>query len=206
MKKGHIDVLMPTQGIRFEGLVYQIVAILNQKHRALTLWVLVDTEDDSILHDIEDIVRRVPSPKIQIVRVPSEWGGHWGHRPIKYAIEHLPLEGEWVFMTGDDDCIPVWSLDGLMAASEGVDMVCGLCIGLTRNQEYTGEVWGQDLAINKATGSCCMYRLETVKELGYSDDRYAADWDLIERFLTAGKPYRKINKVISIMPSGPYNQ
>ena len=201
MDNGRIDVLIPTNGKRVDGLIYQINAFIDQSYDYKMIWVLVDvaTEDEFavIRSRIFDGTRRYAPVKIEMV--PEEYRGCYGHGPIKYAIEVLPLDGEWVITSGDDDSVMPWALEKLILHSNGVEMVVGKCIPVRRDHKYLpNHVLGEDIAHGHITGSCCLYRLERVKELGYSSERYDADWDMIEKMLRY--PYRKIDEVLFVMP------
>lgn len=192
-----IDVLLPTQGLRMNGLIFQIHAILNQSYKDYHLWVLVDAEDKE--NTIARILSSVPPhSRITIVEVPDEWSGNWGHRPIKYAIEELPLEGEWLITSGDDDCIMEWALERLIENSSGVDSVIGVCIPTNRQHDNVNRVLGELIHSGYITGSCCLYKTERVKEVGYDDSTYQADWVLIEKMIQ--HPYKQIDSVLFVMP------
>ena len=114
-----IDILLPTNGKRLEGLKSQIRSVLHQSHEDIHLWVLMDgcnVEAECLDITCED--RRVT-----FISVPSEHSGQHGHKAIKWTLAELPLDGEWVWMTGDDDCLLPWGFEGLLHESEGYDMV-----------------------------------------------------------------------------------
>ena len=197
MKSGRVDILLPTKGERLNGLIFQVNAILNQSYKNRVLWVLVDGDDE-----IFDLIKRTIAEQckgaVEVIHVPNGWRGNWGHRPIKWALENLPLEGEWVITSGDDDCIMEWALDELVKNSEGVDTVIGICIPTKRNYSFVKFYLGENIQLANITGSCCLYRRSRVMEVGYDDSRYEADWDLIEKMLKF--PYCKINSVLFVMP------
>ena len=192
-----IDVLLPTEGKRMDGLIFQIQSILNQSYRSQKLWVLIDSDSPRI---IESTIRARLSPqaRFEIKVVPEEWRGNWGHRPIKWALEHLPLEGEWVITSGDDDCIMEWALQRLAENTKDVDMVVGFCIPTTREHDAVPLFLGDKIEKGKITGSCCLYRRSRLMEVGYDDSTYEADWDLIEKMLEF--PYRQVASVLFVMP------
>lgn len=196
--KGSIDVLIPTQGKRINGLIYQIQAFLNQSYKFVNVWVLVDSEDFNFIE--YTIKRRLAPPysRVHVINVPREWGGNYGHNPIRYAIERLPLNGVWLNTSGDDDCVMEWGMGHLIDNSDDVDLVIGKCIPTKRNHDYDGDVLGRDIELGKVTGSCCLYRTSKVKEIGYSSENYNADWILIEKMMEGN--FRKIDSVIYVMP------
>jgi len=197
MVKGRVDVLLPTSGERINGLIFQIQAILNQSHKDLRLWTLIDNDQPKILRDI--IRSRVNDDvRHKMVTIPEEWRGGWGHKPIKYAIENLPLDGEWLITTGDDDVVMEWALEELVANGSDVDMVVGLCVPVRRNHDCVNIVLGEKVELGRITGSCCLYKTERVKELGYDDNLYEADWILIEKM--SKYPYKQIESALFVMP------
>lgn len=197
MKSGRVDILLPTKGERLNGLVFQVNAILNQSYKNRILWVLVDGDEG-----IYDLIKRTLSEQCrgayEVIQVPIGWKGNWGHRPIKWALENLPLEGEWVITSGDDDCIMEWAIKELVDNSESVDTVIGICIPTKRDYSFVKFYLGETIAFANITGSCCLYRRSKVMEVGYDDSKYEADWILIEKMIKF--PYRHINSVLFVMP------
>lgn len=198
MFQGAIDVLIPTEGKRINGLLYQIYAFLNQSYNMITIWVLIDSSQSYQIekHIIESM--GVVHGSVNLIHVPKEWSGNHGHNAIRYALGALPLRGTWFNTSGDDDCVMEWGMERLVANSDDVDMVIGKCIPTRRNHDYQEGVLGRNLGLGMITGSCCLYRTSKVKELGYPTDEYNADWILIEKMLEGN--FRKIDSVIYVMP------
>ncbi len=192
-----INVLLPTQGKRMNGLIFQIQAILNNSYKDIRLWTLIDHDDPKVVRN--KIYEELKfDDRHKLIEVPQEWRGNWGHRPIRYAIEELPLEGEWVITSGDDDVITEWALDELIKQSHDVNMVVGICVPVSRMLGLTKAILGLNMVLGAITGSCCLYRLSTVKEVGYDDSTYEADWALIEKMMKF--PFRQIKSVLFVMP------
>lgn len=198
MRGDFVDIIIPTAGKRMNGLLYQISAFLNQSYHRLIVWILIDHDDfDFINAQIRDKFSNCHSV-LKTIKVPNAWRGNYGHNPILYAIERLPLAGEWFNTSGDDDCVMEWGIEHLITNSDDVDMVIGKCIPTKRNHDYDGDILGKDIELGKVTGSCCLYRTSKVKEIGYSSNGYNADWELIKRMM--GGNFRKIDSVIYVMP------
>jgi hypothetical protein len=196
-----VDVLIPTAGKRVDGLIYQINAFVDQSYKHKRIWVLIDVDDEAKFHVLRarifDRTRRYAP--IDIIRVPKEYRGKHGHGPIKYAIERLDLDGDWIITSGDDDSVMPWALEELIKASSGVDMVIGKVIPVRRDHKYLpNHVLGEDITHGHVTGSCCLYRTEKIKTLGYDDSRYDADWDMIEKMKRF--PFNKIDTILFVMP------
>jgi len=189
--KDKIDILLPTTGERYDGLIYQIEAVLNQSYRSVHLWVLVDGEA---------VVKRFLDSRVSIVKVPKEFSGNHGHTPIKWALETLPLDGEWVWMTGDDDCLLPWGIEGLVKEGAGADMITGVCLAVSRGKQWVAErtPLGLEMQLGRVTGSSCLYRRSRLNEVGYDDVGYTADWTLIKKMLKF--PCKHTNHVIAVMP------
>lgn len=203
INKEGVDVLLPTRGERMNGLLYQAWAFLNQSYPNLTLWILVDSDRfKGIETELKSNLPLLPSQlteKFKIVEIPSEWRGRWGHGAIRYAIENLPLEGEWLITSGDDDCVMEWGVKSLVEGSnDNVDMVVGLCIPVKRNYDIVRGYLGERIEKGNITGSCCLYRRSRVMEVGYDDSTYAADWVLINKMMKF--PYKQLNTVLFVMP------
>ncbi len=198
MFQGAIDILIPTKGDRINGLLYQIHAFLNQSYNMLTIWVLIDSNNPNGVkkHIGESLM--VSYGNVRLIQVPEEWRGNHGHNPIRYALEELPLRGTWFNTSGDDDCVMEWGMEHLIAASDDVDMVIGKCIPTRRNHDYESEILGKDIELGKITGSCCLYRTDKVREIGYPIKGYNADWELIEKMMEGN--FRKIDSVVYVMP------
>lgn len=198
-ERGAIDVLIPTAGKRMDGLVYQVNAFINQSYHKITTWVLVDHDDfDYVRVYVKDRIPR--HSKVEIIKIPDEWRGNYGHSSIRYAIEKLPLEGMWFNTSGDDDCVMEWGIEELVINSDGVDMVIGTVLPVRRDYGYTDRILGKNIALGEITGSCCLYRTSKVREIGYPSmqNHYNADWELIEKMMEG--TFRKIESVIYVMP------
>lgn len=201
MDNGKVDVLIPTAGKRVDGLIYQINAFVDQSYNHKTVWVLVDveTEDEYAVLRARIFDRTRRYAPIEVVRVPDEYRGKHGHAPIRYAIEKLDLQGDWIITSGDDDSVMPWALEELIKSSGGVDMVVGLVVPVRRDLKYLeNHVLGVNMMHGHITGSCCLYSAEKIKTLGYDDSRYDADWDMIEKMMRF--PYKQINTVLFVMP------
>ena len=198
MEGDWIDILIPTAGKRMNGLFYQISAFLNQSYHRLVVWVLIDHDDFEFID--AQIRDKFPSRHsvLKTINVPDEWRGNYGHNPIRYAVEKLPLKGEWINTSGDDDCVMEWGMEHLVSASDDVDMVIGKCIPTRRNHDYQEGVLGRNIGLGMVTVSCCLYRTSKVREIGYPTDGYNADWKLIEKMIEGN--FRKTNSVVYVMP------
>lgn len=205
MKKGYVDILLATNGKRLNGLIYQCNAILNQSYKDLNLYVLLDCENHK---EVADAVNKrvVNDDRLKFIVVPLSFSGSWGHPAMRYAIEYCELEGEWVVFSGDDDCMTEWCIQSLIDSSLNVDMVIGKVIPVCKNNDAVfirkdlpvNYVLGCEIEMGKITGSNCMYRLLRLKELGYSDSVYTADWELIKKFVNY--PFKMIDTVLFVMP------
>jgi len=183
-----ITVLLPTDGKKINGLNYQIDAVLNQSHKNLELVVLSSYADLDIKRD---------DPRFKVVRVPEEFWGYWGHKAVRWAVYNLELDGDWLYVLGDDDVLCEWGLEKLIASGEGNDMVIGKVVALNRVNHNIGMTLGADLACGHITGSCCLYRLSRVKEVDYTEDQYEADWILIKAMMKF--PYKQIDSLVYLL-------
>lgn len=194
----NVDILIPTKGERINGLMYQIGAFLNQNYLKITIWVLIDSDNFDVINArIRDTFPH-RHHLLKTINVPDKWRGNYGHNPIRYALEELPLEGEWFNTSGDDDCVMEWGIGHLVENSDDVDMVIGKVLAVRRNHDQVNCVLGSEMEWSKITGSCCLYRTSKVREIGYSAEGYSADWHLIKKMMEGN--FRKINSVIYVMP------
>ncbi len=190
-----VTILLATAGERINGLIYQINACLNQSYKDIELVVLVKNE----AHKIVSEAIKVSDQRMTVVYLPEECDAGYGVKAIAWAIENLNL-GKWLYLTGDDDVLCEWGIEELVKHSEIVEMVVGLCIPLMRSgNRLSGEPFGKIMQRGNVTGSCCLFKVEMVKKLGWPDEHQASDWFLIEKFL--GYPFKQIDSVIAIMPT-----
>lgn len=189
-----IDILLPTNGKRMDGLKAQISSILNQTHKDIHLWILMDG------CEIEVECIEIQDNRVTFISTPEERGGNYGHGAIKWALSDLPLTGEFVWMTGDDDCLLPWGFEGLVHESEGYDMVTGVCLAVTRGHTWAGELTALGVTIHSGmiTGSSCIYRRDRLLKVGYDDSCYEADWVLIKKMLDY--PCKQTLHTIAVMP------
>ena len=188
-----ITILLPTDGKRIKELKYAVSCILNQEYTNIELIVL------SSYNDLAPEILEIQDDRFKVVRVPEEHWGYWGHKAVKWAVNDLELKGEWLFIIGDDDVLCRWSLGEMIKNSEGVDMVHGLVIATTRDTYvWSNRILGATMEHGQITGECCIYRLSRVREVGYTEDKYEADWILIKDMMRF--PHKQINSIITVMP------
>lgn len=188
-----VDIILPTNGKRPDGLAYQIDAILNQSYKNIKLWVLNDTCGELILNRKDD--------RLSDIDVPDGHHGNAGHNAIKWALQSLPLQGEWIYLIGDDDCLAPWAIDELVSASdEKTDMVVAFIVAVHRDHNIATEILGSVMELGKITGSCCLFRASKLKEFGWDNSGYTSDWITMKKFIDSKAEIRKIRKVIAIMP------
>lgn len=188
---GLVDIILPTNNKRIAGLKYQIDAVLNQSYQNIKLWLLNDTERDLAIHR-EDY-------RLKKIDVPEGHHGNAGHNAIKWAIEELPLTGEYIYLIGDDDCLTPWAIDELVKGSENADIVIGFVIAVHRDYTVAPEILGSKIELGKITGSCCLFKTTKLKEFGWDNSSYISDWIVIEKFIKNGSVSR-VKKVIAVMP------
>lgn len=194
-----ISILLPTTGKRIAGLNYQMAACMNQTYPGVRLLILADCEK----YEYETIkfnAAKFNDSRITVYKVPDEFRGKWGHAPIRWAVEQLPLEN-WFLTTGDDDAMLPWAAEKLVEAIEQFptsDIIIGKCLPVKRNADALRMMLGDEIRLGKITGSCCIYKTDSVKKIGYDDSEYIADWVLIEKMMEMN--YTLINTVLFVMP------
>lgn len=186
-----IDIILPTIGKRPDGLRYQIDAVLNQSYKDIKLWVLNDTDKDLVIHREDERLKKI--------NVPIENHGNAGHNAIKWAIDELPLKGEWIYLIGDDDCLMPWAMSELVAGTDKADMVIGYVVAVHRDYSVAPEVLGSKIELGKITGSCCLFKADKLKNFGWDNSSYISDWIVINKFITECVVNR-VKKIIAVMP------
>ena len=191
-----IDVLLPTKGENIVGLRSQIQAVLNQTYRDFKLFVLMDgyKGNHAFCHLMDDCKS---NKNIDFIFVSEEALGNNGHKAIQWALKNVKLTGEWIYILSDDDSVMPWALEALIGSSEGVDMVVGQAIRINREACSIIDVLGQKLVCGQITGSCCIYRAELMKKLGYDAETYESDWVMIDKMQKAGRT-QLIDKLVYV--------
>lgn len=185
-----VDVLLPSKGDRPNGLLFQIHTVLNQSHKDIKLWVLLDNEID---------MQMPKDDRIEVSIVPKEFHGNYGHNAVKWALGNLDLQGEWLYIVNDDNVMTEWAIESLLSESEGYDLVTGISIATDRNHNMV-SVLGVDAKYAKISGECCFWRLDTLKKTGYDNTAYHSDWINILNYVQQNLPIKQTIKVLSIQP------
>ncbi|MDP2672056.1 MAG: glycosyltransferase family A protein [Candidatus Daviesbacteria bacterium] len=183
---------MPTNGKRPDGLKYQIDAILNQSYKPIRLWLLNDTGSRLDIHREDD--------RLFKEYVPIEHTGNAGHNAIRWAIENLPLKGEYIYLIGDDDCLTPWAINELVAGSDNADITIAYVVAVHRDYTVAPEILGSKIELGKITGSCCLFKADKLKKFGWDNSSYISDWIVIDKFIKSGCVVNRVKKIIAVMP------
>ncbi len=174
-----VDIIMPTNNKRPDGLKFQIDAILNQSYKDIKLWLLNDTDGVLEIHRQDDRLNKID--------VPEGHRGNAGHNAIRWAIENLPLTGDYIYPIGDDDCLTPWAI------------TIAYIVAVHRDYTVAPEILGSKIELGKITGSCCLFKATKLKEFGWDNSSYISDWIVIEKFIKNGSVSR-VKKIIAVMP------
>jgi hypothetical protein len=123
----------------------------------------------------------------RVIEVPGGPLGNWGHLAYRWAGENLDDLGEWTYFVGDDDILLQKALEFFSQNFGENEIVIGRAVSLDRNTYRFNYLLGNEIKVNLITGSCSIYKTAVLKEVGYGDSSYAADWTLINKFVQRGK-------------------
>lgn len=190
-----IDVLIPTarQPERFHNLLFQIRAVLNSPVNA-RVTVAMSGEWPELIHAIHpkewDRVRIASEcPDGQKGNPFHTEGGYMSGPKVAWCLDNLDW-GDWWYFMGDDDCLLPWGLRHMLDASDGVDMVIGQVLGVSRKDhlDFTPYTIGRSIARCRVSSAGAMFRVEAMKKLDkpwWNPNSGYADWELIERMSKA---------------------
>ena len=207
MNVPRIEILLPTAGKR-ESISNMFDSIMGQTYQDFRLTILADTEDTPSIWGMlaktktkAKINGLAYRGKVRVIEVPNAPLGNWGHSAIRWAFENLNDLAEWSYIVGDDDILLPKTLEIFARHFEGNEMVVGRALSIDRGDYRFNLILGNELKVNLITGSCCIYKTDIVRQVGYDDSCYASDWTIIEKFAKRGK-FAHINSLIYVL-TGP---
>ena len=177
------------------------------RHHSLTHRCMPSVADQEYDGPIEHIiVSDGPDPVLEQMSFPSHVSyyqlpehspdnGRWGTKARLYGIEQS--RGEYICYLDDDDKYRPHHIDGLVSLLEAApDAGFAYSVGLWMNGDNHSTVrepFGSVPPIHGQIGTgTMMNRRWSLDTATWRDDGQQAtiDWDLVERWLTAGMPYR----------------
>ncbi|MDI6788498.1 MAG: hypothetical protein QME51_09020 [Planctomycetota bacterium] len=193
-----IDILIPTSKKRLQKLLWQIRSCFNQ---GLDVRVTVAStgEYPELLERLTDVERI----KMRFIIDAPE--GLCGNAASKHAMENYEW-GDWFYSIGDDDALLPWGLKHLWNNKQGVDMVIGraLCVSKGQNLDLTQYRVGTVLARGRVSGVCTLFNFRKVEKLGkpyWDADSVVSDWELIEKMAENHK-YKIIPETVCVLALG----
>lgn len=190
----HIEVLLATIGQR-RSIKEQIESIRSQSYQNFRLNILADGNYDSVRALAGELRENE-----RIIEIPNGPRGNVGHPAVRWTIENVEDLHGWVFICGDDDITYPNAYQKFADAMDDCSMVVGVVNAVTRNasKQHIKYLGNEQIAVCHVTGSCCIYRLEDMKQLEapcYSDATYDSDWTLIRRMIERFK-YKRIPDIV----------
>ena len=186
-----IDVFIPTLKQRTDNLLCQIHTVLNS---GLNVRVTLSISDEHYPEVVENLTEKELKALRIITRVPQGEAAI----PIKYCLENFEW-ADWVYPISDDDCVLPWGLQHLFEATEGVGMVMGQTIGVSRKKHYDFSLWKLGIEIAPCHASTAMYNMRCLEKLPkpwYEIDPLS-DFKLIEK-MSKNFPYKIIPSVVHV--------
>lgn len=203
-----IDVVIPTQ-FRIERrwtLIHQIKSALNQEIPAR---VVILSSEKSWLYLSNSVMESLTANEranvINFIHADggTEQGGPLGYmcNPALLAYMESGLAAAWQLQSCDDDCLTPWALKSLLGASQGVSMVLGRAVAVSRKYEDRREY-----KLNEAIERChvglaaAIIKTEDVMKLApprFNIFTGYGDWELIKR-MSDTYPFRFIDQIVNV--------
>src|SRR5574338_301489 len=192
-----IDILIATakERRRLPNLLANIrTALASDLETRVTLAMLGDYPE------LEDELSQAEKARIRMVKdAPLGSMGNAAALRCKEALDW----GEWYYQIGDDDALLPWGLDHLYAATEGVSVVIGQAIVVTKDTHLDATAWkvGRKLAPGCVSGVCALMRFEDLERLPkpwYHVRSETADFELIAK-MAGCYPYTVIANTVAVL-------
>lgn len=190
-----IDVLIPTAKKRVDNLLFQIRSALGQG-LDVRVTIAMNGEYPELMERLTDEEKK----KMRFVTDAPD--GCIGNPAVLHALETLDW-ADWYFQTGDDDALLPWGLKHLYENREGVCMVVGraLCVTKDGHKDLTPWEVGKTLEFCKVSGACALFNFRAVEKLPrpwWNPGSQVSDFELIHR-MSRMCPYRLIPSVIFVL-------
>lgn len=194
-----IDILLPTSKKldRLDNLLCQIYACLNS---GLKTRVTI-----GMTGDYRELYARLTKDQIDKIRFIKDCpeGGEVGHPALKYMLENFDYS-DWITFVNDDDCTPSWALKHLWDKREGVSMVLGQAIGVSRERHFNLSAWKlgpmPDISINHICAGNGIYNMRSLEKLPkpWWNLIRTGDYDFVKR-MEKHFPYKIIPSVVLML-------
>lgn len=152
-----LDVFIPTRKQQLGNLVCQAQAVFNSGVNAR---LTVGIGDDQYQEFLDQFIPKHQNRIRIIPNVPQ--GGV--SICVKHCMENIDWS-EWVLSVSDDDIILPWGIDHLWEAREGVAMVIGQTLGVSRENHLDFTAWKIGVAVAPCHVSTAMINMEKLKTL-----------------------------------------
>jgi hypothetical protein len=125
-----------------------------------------------------------------------------GNPAVSYCMETLEW-ADWYYVTGDDDALLPWGLRHLYENRQGVSMVIGegLCVSREKHESLAAWKIGGLIKCGRVSASCALFNFRDIEKLPrpwFNSDSKVADFELISRMATT-YPYRMIPSTIFVL-------
>lgn len=192
-----LDILLPTGRQRLHNLLFQIRAILSSPVKARPV-VMMGARWPEFL----DALSTDERDRILICWNAPDVPELKGQQKVEWALENLIL-APWFAYFSDDDALLPWGLEALMQNNQGVSMVMGRVLGVSRKNhlDFTPYAVNKAIVRNHCSNAGTIYKTEDVLKLErpyLNLAEPASDWEFIER-MAKNHNHRIIPDVISVL-------
>lgn len=186
-----VDVFIPTRKTLLGNLNCQVQAVLNSGVNARAT---VSIGDDSYPEFTDNLT---PEQLNRVRVIPNVPQGS-ASICIKHCLENIEW-APWVLTVADDDCLLPWGLKHLWDAREGVSMVIGQTLGLSRERHLDFTAWKIGIGVTSCHVSTAMINMRSMATLRkpWMDLDPLSDFLMIKR-MADNFPYRIIPSVVHV--------
>lgn len=186
-----LDVFIPTLKKRTNGLLCNVHTVLNS---GVNVRVTVSIPDDNYPEFMDALTDKEKSCVRIINNVPQGDPSI----PIEYCLENIEWT-EWVYIVADDDCVLPWGLAHLMSARQGMSLVMGQAIGVSRIRHFDFSSWKIGIDVVEGHVNAAMFNYNTLKKMKkpWFTNHPCCDYLLIKK-MTDLYPYRIIPNVVHV--------
>lgn len=192
-----LDVLIVTRKKRLDNLLCQVHTILNS---GMNTRVTIGIEGE-----YPEFVSKLFPAQLERIRIVSGVPQGDPSIPIQYCMENLEWS-DWMYSSADDDCILPWGLKHLWENRDGVSMVIGQTIGVSRERHLDFSAWkiGRSIEVcHVSTALINMRSLEKLEKPWLTVDP-VSDFHLIDRMAKL-YPYKITPSVVSVQAFAELN-
>lgn len=186
-----LDVFIPTLKQRTDNMLCQAHTVLNS---GLNVRLTVSLPDNDYPELMDNLT---PKEKEKVRLIPNVPQGE-PSIPVKHCIENIDWS-DWMYFPADDDCVLPWGLKHLWEGRDGVSMVIGQTLGVSRKEHLDFSAWKIGYGVIPCHVSTALFHMPSLKSLPkpWYNIGPLADYELI-KYMSANFAYKIIPSVVHV--------